>query len=59
MEGMRRAPDSYYDQHFYSQLVFNFTAKDGMKHYVRYRLIPAENIKESGRLDKCDQRNSQ
>ena len=56
---MRRAPASYYDQHYYSQIVFYFTAQNGTKYYVKYRLMPAEDIRETGRLDKCDQRNSQ
>jgi arachidonate 5-lipoxygenase len=54
-ETLRRAPQSYTDQRYYSQLVYEFKAKDGKKRYVKYRLTPYDDIPETGLLSPEDQ----
>jgi len=38
--GVRRAPDSYCDLHYYSQTCREFHALDGKKRYCKFRLVP-------------------
>ena len=56
IDGLRRAPDSYHDLRFYSEGIYDFKAKDDMKRYVRFRMIPADGAPETGRLTKEEQR---
>lgn len=51
-DGSRRAPDSFVDLHYYSQIVTRFQALDSTEYYARYRLLPAEDLPESGLLDE-------
>ncbi|XP_068704039.1 allene oxide synthase-lipoxygenase protein-like [Montipora foliosa] len=57
IEGLRRAPKSFFDQRYYSEIIFDFKAFDGVKRYVRFRLIPADGAPETGLLSEEDQRN--
>ncbi|XP_078369932.1 allene oxide synthase-lipoxygenase protein-like [Oculina patagonica] len=56
IDGLRRAPDSFYDQRYYSEIILDFKAFDGVKRYVRFRLIPADGTPETGLLSEDDQR---
>lgn len=40
IEGVRRAPKSYCDLHYYSQTCREFNALDGKKRYCKFRLVP-------------------
>ncbi|XP_074620664.1 allene oxide synthase-lipoxygenase protein-like isoform X3 [Acropora palmata] len=57
IEGLRRAPESFYGQRYYSEIIMDFKAFDGVKRYVRFRLIPADGTPETGLLSEEDQRN--
>jgi len=50
--GLRQKPDSFYDQRFYTEVIFDFKALDGVKRYVRFRLIPADGSPETGLLSE-------
>ncbi|XP_078369939.1 allene oxide synthase-lipoxygenase protein-like isoform X2 [Oculina patagonica] len=50
--GFRQKPDSFYDQRYYSQVIFDFKALDGVKRYVRFRLMPADGSPETGLLSE-------
>lgn len=46
---LRRSPDSFVDQRYYSQVVRFWVGKDDVRHLVRYRLVPADpNVQETG-----------
>ncbi|MGB3693094.1 MAG: hypothetical protein WBG70_21595 [Spirulinaceae cyanobacterium] len=45
---LRRAPESFTQVYYHSQLVNYFKAEDGKIRYVKYRLIPENRGKESG-----------
>ncbi|XP_068703458.1 allene oxide synthase-lipoxygenase protein-like [Montipora foliosa] len=57
IDGLRRAPKSFVDQRYYSQVILGFKAFDGIERYVRFRLIPADGTPETGLLSEEDQRN--
>ena len=40
IDGVRRAPNSYCDLHYYSQTCREFNALDGRKRYCKFRLVP-------------------
>lgn len=48
VDGLRRAPESYATLRYHSQICFHFRARDGATRYVRYRLIPADGVPETG-----------
>lgn len=48
--GLRHKPESFYDQRYYSKMIFDFKADDGIKRYVRFRFIPADGSLETGLL---------
>jgi len=48
ISGLRRKPSSFTGLHYYTQVVFNFSAKDSAVRYVRYRVIPADGRPEDG-----------
>ena len=50
--GLRQKPDSFYDQRFYTEVIFEFNALDGVKRYVRFRLMPADGSPETGLLSE-------
>ena len=56
IDGLRRAPDSFYDQRYYSEIILDFKAFDRVKRYVRFRLIPSDGTLETGLLTEDDQR---
>lgn len=49
--GLRRNPTSFSNLHYYCQTPFLYIAADKVKRYAKYRIIPAENVPESGLLD--------
>lgn len=55
IDGLRRAPDSFHDQRYYSEIILGFNALDGVERYVRFRLIPADGSPETGLLSEEDQ----
>ena len=52
----RRAPDSFTDQRYHSWMVFEYTAKDEVPRYGKFRLIPADERQETGLMTEDDQR---
>lgn len=48
--GLRHKPKSFYDQRYYTEVIFDFRAHDGVKRYVRFRMIPADGSPETGLL---------
>ncbi|KAM7441207.1 arachidonate 5-lipoxygenase [Porites harrisoni] len=50
--GLRQKPDSFYDQRYYTEVILDFKAFDGVKRYVRFRLIPADGSRETGLLSE-------
>lgn len=50
--GLRQKPDSFYDQRYYTEVIFDFKAFDGVKRYVRFRLMPADGRPETGLLSE-------
>ncbi|CAB4010977.1 allene oxide synthase-lipoxygenase -like [Paramuricea clavata] len=56
IDGLRRAPDSFFDQRYYSEIIVGFRALDSMKRYARFRLMPADGSIETGLLSEEDQR---
>lgn len=50
--GLRQKPESFYDQRYYSEVVFEFKAFDGVKRYVRFRMMPADGRPETGLLSE-------
>lgn len=46
--GLRRAPDSFANLHYYGQLVRHWVDAGGVRHLVRYRAIPDTDLPESG-----------
>ncbi len=46
--GLRRAPNSFAELKYYSQLVRHWVDLEGVRHLVRYRVIPDIGIEESG-----------
>jgi catalase len=41
-DGVRRDPTSFAEMSYYSQTVFGFVGLDGVRRYVRYRIIPRD-----------------
>ena len=56
IDGLRRAPASYADMVYYSQVAFDYKAKDGVPRYVKFRLINSEGRPETGLLTEEEQR---
>ena len=56
IDGLRRAPDSFHDQRYYSELILGFSAEDRVERYARFRLIPDDGSPETGLLSEDDQR---
>lgn len=61
----RRAPKSYHDLHYYSQVCFKFIAEDGKPRVCRFRAVPFESgpgtpvaPEQSGLPDLQDQRDA-
>jgi arachidonate 5-lipoxygenase len=45
---LRRAPESFSLLSYYAQLVFAFQGTDGVRRWVKYRLVPWDEVPESG-----------
>jgi hypothetical protein len=45
---LRRDPISFHNLHYYSKTPFLFLGTDGIKRYAKYRVMPADNEKETG-----------
>ncbi|CAH1245138.1 ALOX5 [Branchiostoma lanceolatum] len=56
VDGLRRAPDSYFQLVYSSQTCFTFAAKDNVPRYVKFRMIPTNKDPESGLLNLEEQR---
>ena len=54
--GTRRAPETYRQMNYYSQLSFGFHAKDGVERLCRFRVIPHDRGPETGLPDETDKR---
>lgn len=52
--GMRRNPTSFSNLRYHCQTPFLYRAADQVPRYVKYRVIPAEDVPESGILDAYD-----
>lgn len=52
----RRAPDSFTDLRYYSWMAYDFKAKDGVRRYARFRILPADGRPESGLLSEQEQK---
>lgn len=48
-KAVRRHATSFYNIHYYAKTPFLFIGKDKIKRYAKYRVIPLENIPESGK----------
>ncbi len=48
---LRRNPNSFHDLRYYSKTPFKFKGKDDIKRYAKYRIIPFDNIPETGIVD--------
>lgn len=58
IEGFRKRPESYYQQHYHSQMVYDFHGDDKKKRVGRLRVVPADGSPESGRLSYQEQRDA-
>ncbi|MCB9252828.1 MAG: hypothetical protein H6605_10200 [Flavobacteriales bacterium] len=47
-KAVRRHATSFYNLHYYAKTPFLFMGKDKIKRYAKYRIIPLEDVKESG-----------
>jgi hypothetical protein len=47
-DGIRKAPSSFAELHYYSQCAQLFIGKDGVRRYVKFRLIPFDGGPETG-----------
>ena len=56
VDGTRRAPDSYYDLRYYSKMIYDFKADDGVQRYARFRMLPDDEHPETGYLDEKERR---
>ena len=52
--GMRRDPTSFTNLTYYSQTPLLWVGSDGVKRYAKYRIVPGDDVPESGRLDPTD-----
>ncbi|ELU07246.1 hypothetical protein CAPTEDRAFT_169085 [Capitella teleta] len=54
-DGLRKSPGSFADLIYYSQIPYKFIPFDEKPRLMKFRLIPAEPCRESGRLDENEQ----
>lgn len=54
MDGLRRNPTSFTNLRYYTQTVFHFIGIDGVVRYAKYRVVPWEDVPESGLLDEAE-----
>jgi catalase len=51
LAGLRRNPTLFTNQHFFSQTPYRYDVGDGVTRYAKYRVIPHDDVPESGVLD--------
>ena len=56
MEGVRRAPESYFNQVYYSQVMHVLKATDDKEYLIRLRVVPGDASDENGQLTEEDQK---
>ncbi len=56
-EGIRKYPSSFSRLYYYSQCAQLFLGKDGVKRYVKFRMIPEDRGEESGIIPRKDLEN--
>jgi len=57
VDGLRRAPSSFADLVYHSQIVYQFTPGDGRARLVKFRLVPGRPCTQTGLLGEAtDQR---
>ncbi|XP_013388118.1 allene oxide synthase-lipoxygenase protein [Lingula anatina] len=56
VDGMRRAPTSYSSQVYYNHFTYHMTFSDESTELVRFRLVPAADVSESGLLNEQQQK---
>lgn len=56
LEGLRQRPSSYQKLHYYSQLVYDFHAFDGLRRVARFRVTSTGSTEDYGKLDDDEQR---
>lgn len=54
VDGLRRAPDSYSDQVYHSQIAYLFTPFDGRPRLAKFRLVPGRRCSQTGLLSDID-----
>lgn len=47
-DGIRKDPSSFAELHYHSQVAQYFVGKDGVTRYVKFRLIPFDDVPETG-----------
>lgn len=61
-KSVRRHASSFSNLHYYCKTPFLYVGKDGIKHYAKYRVLPYDDVPESGtsehdkNFDVCNQR---
>ena len=55
--GMRRNPDSFSNLNFYSQTPLFYIGSDDVNRYAKYRVVPFEDVQETGLLNAYDMSN--
>ena len=55
VDALRRAPHSFADLHYYSQVAYKFLGKSEKARLVRFRLMPVGESQESGLLGDSEQ----
>ena len=51
LDGLRHNADSYSDQQYYSHFIHEWAETDGNVRLARFRAVPADGKRESGRLN--------
>ena len=54
MNSLRRNPVSFADQHYYSKTPLYYIGTDKVTRYAKYRVIPREDIAETGKLEGAE-----
>jgi arachidonate 5-lipoxygenase len=52
VDGLRRAPDSYSDQVYHSQITYHFVPSDGQPRLVKFRMVPGRQCVQTGLLSE-------
>jgi len=54
VDGLRRAPSSFADLVYHSQIVYQFTPSDGQPRLVKFRLVPGRPCTQTGLLSETE-----